>query len=117
VPKDSKAAHDLLVEAAGYRSEQRQLLLSHDQELVLHLHQLGTSPDSTTSSTTKDLSPEGLTTHRKPPARLPKTSPKVPEGSAPPAPAPEVAQPHRANCSPPFYYDDRGIKKYRAECL
>lgn len=100
VLRDSGGRHELLALAEGHLPERRVLDLSTDQELVLTLQRVAPVPSV-----------------------------------APPVPLPLVKRPHRApampnketseprslppkpSCSTPFYYDARGIKKYRAECL
>src|SRR5690606_28696313 len=120
VPRDLETAHDLLVEASGHRSEERKLVLSHDQELVLHLHQLETPPHSDSPAMANDGAPQDSVHQPVTRPRPAKPAPKATSSSKiedAPTSVPEVSQPQRAHCTPPFFYDERGIKKYRPECL
>lgn len=99
VARDKMHRHPLLVEAKGYQSESHYLVFSEDQDLVVTLQPA-------------DLS------WKKPVAARPTPRPKMPRPSQPPPDetAAEVEAP-KPNCSTPFFYDERGVKKYRPECL
>jgi serine/threonine-protein kinase len=91
--------HELVVNADGYVSQRRFLVFSRDQELLLTLAR---EPSNRASDAV--------------PRALPPTKPSrpAPAPAAAPKPGPDAPEPR---CSTPFYYDSRGIKKYRPECL
>jgi hypothetical protein len=88
----------LRVEADGHFPIDRELHVTKDQELVLSLQPIvaHVSLPSPASS---------------PPPRLPTRS----RGASVPAPPP--ALPPVLDCSPPYYLDSRGVKKFKPECL
>lgn len=98
VLRDVSRLHEVLVEAEGHVPVRRHLDLSTDQELVLTLQSAAPAP-------LEDKEPQKVV--RAPTPTGPRTRPTSEERSEPPS----------ARCSPPYYYDARGIKKYRAECL
>lgn len=95
--RDESRLHDLLVEAPGHIPERRRLDLSTDQELVLMLH----------------AAPLPLQQEDRASKRI---RPKAPS-SASKSPTVVSSEQQKEKCSPPYYYDARGIKKYRRECL
>lgn len=98
VKRDTRS-QPLLVEAEGYLSESRLLVFERDQDIVLTLQPVETSQAA--EATVR-----------------PSPRPKVSRTSVPPldTSVPETGAP-KPNCAAPFYYDERGIKKYRPECL
>lgn len=95
--RDKSTVHRVEVSADGYQSQTHSLTFGQDQEVVVNL--------------IRSASPKSVTTS---PSR-PRPGPRRAPVSAPP-PAPEVTEPV-PQCSPPYYYDERGVKKYRPECL
>jgi len=80
----------LRVEAPGYLPIERSLRVSKDQELVLSLQ---ASPPVA--------------------AVTPSARPPVPTRFPAPSPPPVA----NADCTPPYYLDARGVKKFKPECL
>jgi hypothetical protein len=79
-------------EAAGFKTATREVTLDRDIDLVLVLEKEADEQAGDTPS------------HVAPAARH----------VGAPAPQPKPAGP---NCNPPFYVDERGVKKYKPECL
>lgn len=99
LPRDESRGHPLLVEAEGHLSEHRTLIFSRDQELVLTLQ-----PEPVPENVGRD--------------RPPSTPPKMDRSAVnQPARLAPVVETLKQSCAVPFFYDERGIKKYRAECL
>jgi len=80
----------LRVEAPGHLPIERSLRVTRDQELVLSLQ---ASPPTATA--------------------LASVRPPVPVRAPTPAPPPIAT----ADCTPPYYLDARGVKKFKPECL
>jgi hypothetical protein len=95
--RPSTQLHELIVSADGYQSETRSLRFNQDQEVVLTLKRTRievVEPEPSLDATSKKLSrPE-----RTAPTRVQTIS----------APDP---------CDPPHFIDERGIKKFKPECL
>ncbi len=100
VPRDGKK-HVLRFEASGHEIAEREISLDNDNDLVVVLEQSG----SGTSSAPKSTATAAPT--RKPVANTGRIAPAT---KAPP-PA------RKSNCDPPFTVDDRGVKRYKPECL
>lgn len=99
VLREANERHELVVEADGFVPEERVLTFSHDQEFVLTLHPVAPKP-----KTAPVVAPK------------PRIQPSPPPSPARvPRPDPEASP--QSPCEKPFYYDHRGIKKYRPECL
>jgi serine/threonine protein kinase len=89
-------AHDLLIQAKGHNDERRALMFDQDQEIVLSLKKQ-TSAELPVAS----------------PRRVPPESKPSPSNQKVPSPE----DPLLKECSPPHFFDQRGIKKYKPECL
>lgn len=89
-PLDESKRHRLEISAPGYQKSSKEITFDRDLEMVLTLRRLRQAPKAVKS--------------------------KQPE------PAPEAVQapalgPALKSCSPPYFYDERGVKKYKPECL
>jgi serine/threonine-protein kinase len=99
--KDDATPHLLRGSAAGYETVTRELRLSDDQDLVLTLRRA--APKAETAARPSRGAPARPAAVRRPA-----------EQAARPAPP---AAPPTTRCEPPYYFDERGIKKYKPECL
>ena len=91
-PIDSGGTHRLVARAEGYDDEEREIKLDQDIDVVLTLRE---KP-------------------REVPTQIPKpTLKKRPAKAA----RSEPTARHSGQCDPPFVIDDRGVKKYKAQCL
>jgi serine/threonine-protein kinase len=76
-----------------------------------------TPPPTTTGPTVKDPTPPSQPT---PPAKPPPANTGHVWHPPPPPPPPATAQtaaPAADPCKPPFYYDSKGVKKYKENCI
>lgn len=96
--RDEVSAHRLEVRADGYEPEVHTLVYRRDQEVVLNLARRMTEPDA------KPAPRPALVPSPRPEVRSPQSAPPADPAGSP-------------LCSPPYYYDERGVKKYRPECL
>ncbi len=103
VLRDADERHHLVVEAKGFVSEERVLTFSHDQEFVLTLRP---EPSAVEDGAPKPSRPA-----------TPRPRPKLTAAQKQTAPTPEPLPKANSPCDTPYYYDERGIKKYRPECL
>jgi len=95
-PLDRERVHAVEVTASGHDAQLRSVRFDRDQELVI------------------TLSPVGRATERH--ASPPKKRTKVPESAGSSPPAVSAAAPAN-ECDPPYFFDDRGVKKFKARCL
>jgi serine/threonine-protein kinase len=93
--------HVLRAEAAGFTPIERRLKFDLDVDMVLVLQPLPTAAPSATAP---------------PPSRQRQQPAAAPRPAAAPQPAP-VKPKSDPKCSPPYYLDERGIKKYKPGCL
>jgi hypothetical protein len=98
--QDKVTVHRVEVSADDYQPQVHSVTFGRDQEVVVNLMRVSSpqAPKTTATST-----------------RRPRQNPR-PVQAPPPGPSPAAAEPV-SQCSPPYYYDDRGVKKYRPECL
>jgi serine/threonine-protein kinase len=98
--------HTVRAEANGYTSSSTAFVLDRDADIVLALERSKGQPSGPVgpSKPTRGGSP-----HSGP---APASPPAPPPASPPPAPA--AAKP---DCTPPYYVDQRGIKRYKPECM
>jgi serine/threonine-protein kinase len=89
---DSNTKHRLVARAEGYEEELREIRLDQDVDIVLTLRE---KPRPASSAQLAEA-----------PKKRPKTM-RSPASSARPA----------IRCDPPYVIDDRGVKKYKTECL
>lgn len=97
--RDQATVHRVEVSADGYEPQTHSVTFGRDQEVVVNLTRTSSpqAPKTTTAARRARSIPRPV------PAPLP-------------TPTPEATEPV-SQCSPPYYYDDRGVKKYRPECL
>lgn len=100
MPRDPARTVMLVAEAVGHERETRIVKLDQDADIVLTL----------TPVAPREKLPAAKRTH---PAKV--NAPRV-EASAPP-PAPVVPATSDTDCNPPYFFDERGIKKYKPRCL
>jgi serine/threonine-protein kinase len=93
--------HVVDVTAAGYEKQTRTFTLAEDVDLVVHMRPL---PQPTATSATP-TAPQTAAPPPKPPVRS-----RKPE-------APKAAEPANPECTPPYIVDERGIKRFKFECL
>ncbi len=91
-PMEPGTTRTLVASASGYTPITRAVVLGEDQELFLALAPLPTAPPATSRPTTKKR-------------------PSAPASTTPPAATTPL------DCDPPFYVDDRGVKRYKPGCL
>lgn len=95
IPRDPTSIHTLEVSAPGHTTETRRLSLERDGDLVVNLRPLAPSATQSTS---------------------PRVSPKPPQvPSRVRATKASTAAP--TDCDPPYFFDARGVKKFKARCL
>lgn len=105
-PHDDSNAHRLEVRAEGYETESHTVLFHRDQDIVLNLAKRVAVP-----APVAQPSPAPRPAQR--PAPRPVPQPTTSGSATSPGPKPSSTP----SCNPPFYYDERGVKKYRPECL
>lgn len=93
----NERSHTLVVSAEGYQSQTRTLRFNQDQEIVISLKK--------PNKVVPDLGP--------PPNAKTRNIPRPVKHPA--SPTPTRSMPDR--CDPPHFFDDRGIKKFKPECL
>ncbi len=87
--------HELRIQAPGYETVEQRVQFSQDVEVVVHLKT--ETPARPTTSPPPARATSSATTRV---ARVPRSPP-----------------PPRASCSPPYTYDQRGLKHFKPECL
>ncbi len=97
--------HTVRAEAQGFTGSSTTFILDRDADIVLALER--NNKASTTSAANDRGRGRG---HVAPPPALTQTQATPPP---PPPPAPTV----KADCNPPYFVDQRGIKKYKPECM
>jgi serine/threonine protein kinase len=103
VPLDPTHSHDIEVVALEHEPQKRTLFFDRDQELIVTLSPLG--PGAQPSA------PASMVTKRAAPAKRSRTPSSQPVNADAPAPAPV------SECEPPYFFDQRGVKKFKAGCL
>ncbi len=98
--------HVVVVTAPGYTPQTRSFTLDEDVELIVHLHPAEEPPAPTASA---DVASPELPKPKRP-ARAPKPPPRAPQ---PPSEVDRSAE----ECSPPYVVDERGIKRFKLECV
>ncbi len=115
--KDNAKEHIVDISAEGYLTQRYILVFDQNRDLVAAL--VREDPDKLSAVPETEAEIETVAAPRKsltPPAPVPPASRIAPK--TPPLPQPAGASTAGASdCSPPYYYDARGIKKYRPECL
>ncbi len=97
MPRDTKK-HTLRFEAAGHEIAEREISLENDNDLVVVLEQSAKPAPAPTSAPPPPRKTEGAAPNTKTPIR--------------------VAPPRKTgNCDPPFTVDERGVKRYKPDCL
>jgi serine/threonine-protein kinase len=102
--------HTVRAEAQGYSSSSTVFILDRDADIVLALERSKSGPSN------NNVAVGGRVQSR------PRSGPAPgPVTAAPPAPAPAPAPPAvptvKADCSPPYFVDQKGIKRYKPECM
>lgn len=118
-PRESDGkTHELRIVAPGYQTVSRRISFDQNHELLLTL-----SPEPGETRSGPEME------HDEPDEALPSPGRRrksKPSGSRPPRPrARPTAAEHQASpaaksivvCDPPEYYDERGVKKFKLECL
>lgn len=96
-PAESGTKRTLVARAPGHTPITRSIVLGEDQELFLALAPLPASPMAAARPAIK----------KRPPAQASAPVPSTPNAATATPPA----------CDPPFYVDDRGVKRYKPGCL
>jgi hypothetical protein len=105
LPADG-AQHTVRAEANGFSSSSTAFILDRDADIVLALER---SKPGAVQVTQPDRGGRGRP-HSGP---APAAAPPAPA----PAPSPPPAGPAKPDCNPPYFVDQRGIKRYKAECM
>jgi hypothetical protein len=96
--------HIVRAEAQGYSNSSTAFVLDRDADIVLALERSKSQP---TGNPGGNRQPQRSVPHAGPP---PATPPSPPTAPTPPSPA-------KPDCNPPYYVDQRGIKRYKGECM
>jgi hypothetical protein len=96
--------HTVRAEAQGFTSSSTAFILDRDADIVLALERSKSQP---TVNPGGNRQPQRSVPHAGPP---PATPPSPPTAPTPPSPA-------KPDCNPPYYVDQRGIKRYKGECM
>lgn len=102
VQRPRGASAKIVVEAEGHATRELTLELLEDRDLLVALSPLrepATPPPAPTSSAPPKVSSQ-------PPKKTGKTPPKPPATGTP-----------KVSCDPPFYVDERGVKRFKPACL
>jgi hypothetical protein len=86
---------ELLAEAEGHTSERRVIKFDQDWDIVLKLNPKPAAEPAASAMPGKRL---------------------VPPAAARAAPS-QLAPRSQSDCVPPYFFDERGIKKYKPRCL
>jgi hypothetical protein len=100
--------HTVRAEANGYTSSSTAFILDRDADIVLALER---SKGGSSQASVPDRGGRGRP-HVGGPSPAPAPPAPAPAPAAPPPPA--AAKP---DCTPPYFVDQRGIKRYKAECM
>ncbi len=111
LPIDSKKTHIIEATADGYTPVTREIRFDQDQEIVVTLAEQP-HPDAEATDEGEE-EPDADEGDSKTVAKVtrPRYRPRPKVVNATPAPAP------RADCDPPYYVDERGVKKFKSQCL
>jgi hypothetical protein len=97
--------HTVRAEAQGYTGSSTTFILDRDADIVLALERNSkSSPPTAANDRGRGRG------HAVPPP----TPQPQPQTAPPPPPPPPTA---KADCNPPYFVDQRGIKKYKPECM
>jgi eukaryotic-like serine/threonine-protein kinase len=99
-PLDASRVHTIEINAVDHQAEQRTIRFDRDQQLVVTL-------DPAQPPARKAPLPSKARTK-------PRTAATTPAG---PANASAVEAKAPADCEPPYYFDERGVKKFKTGCL
>jgi hypothetical protein len=90
----------LVAEAPAHERETRVIRLDQDWDIVLTL-----TPEAPVSA---------VNTRSKPKASAPRKGSRAPEVTSALPATPVDPEP---DCNPPYFFDERGVKKYKPRCL
>jgi serine/threonine protein kinase len=97
-------SHTVRAEAPGYSGSSTAFVLDRDADIVLALERSKSAPLGPAGG------PRPATKH----TTSPPATPAAPAAPAAPAPPPTAKGP---DCNPPYFIDQRGIKRYKPECM
>jgi serine/threonine-protein kinase len=101
--------HTVRAEAPNYSSSSTAFILDRDADIVLALEH---SKGGAAQTNANDRNARGRPTGHQGPA--PAAAPPAPAPAPPSPPTPTTAKP---DCNPPYFVDQRGIKRYKPECM
>jgi serine/threonine-protein kinase len=104
--------HVVRAEADGYAPATREVRLHRDAEVILNLQPLPAAEAEPTAPTAPAQGGGRRGTGGRP---QPQGGAATPDAE-PPAPAEKPAAAN-SDCTPPYYLDERGVKKYKPQCL